>query len=234
MCTAATGSSTLASITSVAPNWEAISSLEATRSMATIRGAPASRAPWRRFRPTPPQPMIATLLPGRTSAVRTTAPTPVRTLHPIRAATSNGTSSGIFATAFLVHEHLLGKRTDVEQLPATGVAGTDPPARSVVGPVDSDPVAQVGSAGQAIPTSAAEDRQAGDDVITRLNGGDRRPDTLDDPGRLVTRDERNGHLPVSGEHVQVAVTQPGGNGSYDDLERLGLVQRDVLDRQPTG
>ena len=45
--------------------------------------------------PTPPQPNTATRSPGRTPAVRHTAPVPVATAQPASAATSNGTSSGI-------------------------------------------------------------------------------------------------------------------------------------------
>ena len=52
-------------------------------------------APSRALRPTPPQPKIATLSPGRTLAVFHTAPTPVATAQPTRAATSKGTVSGI-------------------------------------------------------------------------------------------------------------------------------------------
>ena len=45
-------------------------------------------------RPTPPSPMTATLEPGRTSAVLSTAPTPVDTQQPISAATAGSTPSG--------------------------------------------------------------------------------------------------------------------------------------------
>ena len=45
--------------------------------------------------PTPPQPSTATRSPGRTRAVRHTAPSPVETAHPTIAATAAGTSSGI-------------------------------------------------------------------------------------------------------------------------------------------
>jgi hypothetical protein len=54
--------------------------------------APASRAPWMTEIPTPPQPMITTVEPGRTCAVLRTAPTPVSTPQAISAAVSNGTS----------------------------------------------------------------------------------------------------------------------------------------------
>ena len=47
--------------------------------------APQSRAPWRTFRPTPPQPITATLSPGWTRALKAAAPTPVVTLQPMSA-----------------------------------------------------------------------------------------------------------------------------------------------------
>ncbi len=64
-------------------------------STAMIRPAPAMRAPWMTLRPTPPQPMTATVSPGEMSAVFMAAPTPVRTPQPMRAADCSGTSSGI-------------------------------------------------------------------------------------------------------------------------------------------
>ena len=45
-------------------------------------------------RPTPPRPMTATLEPGSTAAVLSTAPTPVVTQHPMSAATAGSTPSG--------------------------------------------------------------------------------------------------------------------------------------------
>ena len=47
-------------------------------------------------RPTPPQPITATLAPGWTCAVFCTAPTPVATAQPTTATTSSGASSRIF------------------------------------------------------------------------------------------------------------------------------------------
>ena len=47
--------------------------------------APAIRAPCRTLRPTPPQPMTATLSPGCTPALKRAAPTPVVTLQPMSA-----------------------------------------------------------------------------------------------------------------------------------------------------
>ena len=52
-------------------------------------------APWIAFSPTPPAPITATVIPARAVGWLITAPTPVVTEHPIRAATSIGTWSGI-------------------------------------------------------------------------------------------------------------------------------------------
>ena len=77
---------------SVAPKCRAMLSFEAEASMAMIRLAPAMAAPLIAARPTPPQPITATVSPGRTLAVWNTEQTPVSTPQPIRAARSRGMS----------------------------------------------------------------------------------------------------------------------------------------------
>ena len=67
---------------------------EVTKAIATIRDAPATMAPMTIDRPTPPTPRTATLAPSGTAAVLSTAPTPVDTQQPMRAATSAGTLDG--------------------------------------------------------------------------------------------------------------------------------------------
>ena len=67
--------------------------------MAGRNQTPAMAAPWIAFRPTPPAPNTATLLPGATCAVLKTAPTPVVTAHPRRAHLSSGASGGSFTAA---------------------------------------------------------------------------------------------------------------------------------------
>ena len=62
--------------------------------MATSCDAPAITAPITHDRPTPPRPMTATLAPAGTCAVLSTAPTPVVTQQPIRAATAGSVPSG--------------------------------------------------------------------------------------------------------------------------------------------
>ena len=64
-------------------------------STATIGSAATATAPSTALIPTPPQPSTATRSPGRTPAVRQTAPVPVVTAQPTIAATSHGTSCGI-------------------------------------------------------------------------------------------------------------------------------------------
>ena len=65
-----------------------------TRSIATIRDAPATTAPITHDSPTPPRPMTATEAPAGTAAVLSTAPTPVVTQHPMSAATAGSVPSG--------------------------------------------------------------------------------------------------------------------------------------------
>ena len=47
------------------------------------------------LRPTPPQPITATVLPGSTLALKMTAPTPVVALQPMRAAWAMGKSAAM-------------------------------------------------------------------------------------------------------------------------------------------
>ena len=54
---------------SVMPKDLAISTLDGFRSTPMILSAPAMRAPWMTFRPMPPRPNTATVLPGVTFAV---------------------------------------------------------------------------------------------------------------------------------------------------------------------
>ena len=70
--------------------------LLATTSTATMRAAPASRAPWTTARPTPPHPITATDAPSWTGVAQSAAPAPVEKPHASRHACSAGSSSGIF------------------------------------------------------------------------------------------------------------------------------------------
>jgi hypothetical protein len=83
---------------SVAPSCRASPSLSSERSTATIRRAPTATAPRSELKPTPPRPITATLEPADTFAVLITAPTPVKTAHPNKAASSSGYSLSIFTS----------------------------------------------------------------------------------------------------------------------------------------
>ena len=87
-------------MTWVAPSFFAYSSLAGLASIEIIVEAPAMRQPWRTLRPTPPQPQMAQLVPGRTSAVLIAAPTPVMTPQPIRDALTRGMSLSILMAVF--------------------------------------------------------------------------------------------------------------------------------------
>ena len=80
----------------VAPSFVAKASFSSERSTAMIWRAPASLAPRTTLRPTPPKPTTATDWPGSSLAVLTTAPTPVSTAQPNKAASSSGRSGSIF------------------------------------------------------------------------------------------------------------------------------------------
>jgi hypothetical protein len=88
----------LASKVAVAPSWRAKASLSSARSMATTSRAPAATAPRSEQSPTPPNPITATEAPAWTRAVFTTAPTPVSTAQPNRAASSSGSSGSTFTS----------------------------------------------------------------------------------------------------------------------------------------
>ena len=96
-----------------------------------MRAAPASAAPLIADRPTPPQPITATVSPGSTLAVWNTAPTPVITPQPISAARSSGMSSRIFTTAFSCTSICSANDGEVGELVhrLAAVAGEAPGAR---------------------------------------------------------------------------------------------------------
>ena len=89
-------------------------------SMAMIRPAPAIAAPLIAARPTPPQPITATVSPGRTLEVWITAPTPV-----ITAAADQGGAVERHVLAdrhagVLVDQHLLGEGRQVQDTACIG------------------------------------------------------------------------------------------------------------------
>ena len=158
------------STTSVAPMDRAASSLAAMWSTATMVEAPARRAPWITDRPTPPQPITATVEPGSTPAVCQTAPIPVDSAHPTRAASSSGAARSTAHHLALGDEGLLGEGGRAEPSDELGSAHRG------VGPADGlghTGVAQHGLTGQA-PEAAPARRHPGEhDVVAHRHPGDR-------------------------------------------------------------
>ena len=96
---------------------------------------------------------------------------------------------------------------------------------------DRPALAEVRAAGQAVLAVAAEDRQAGDDVVARLELVDVRADRLDDAGRLVAEDGRRRERVEALDEVQVAVADAAGHRAHEHLAPDGLGDVDVLDRE---
>jgi hypothetical protein len=77
----------------------------------------------------------------------------------------------------------------------------------------------------------AEDGQAGDDVIARLELAHLQPHRLDDAGGLVAEDGGGGERVEAVHEVQIAVADAGGHRAHQHLAADGLVDVDVLDRE---
>ncbi len=86
-------------------------------------------------------------------------------------------------------------------------------------------------AAKALLALAAEDRQAGNDVIAGLDIVDSSADRLNDPGRLVAHDDRQLGPEQTLHEVQVAVTEPGPDGLDQHLAGARFVYREILDDQ---
>src|SRR5204862_4653601 len=92
-------------------------------------------------------------------------------------------------------------------------------------------LAEVRAAGEAPLAVTAEDRQAADHVITRLELADVRADRLHDAGRLVAEDGRRRERVEALDEVQVAVADAAGRRAHQHLAPDGLGDVDVLDRE---
>src|SRR5208282_1806547 len=102
-----------------------------------------------------------------------------------------------------------------------------------LGPGDESTSAQIRVARQALRAIAAEAREAGDDVIARLDRGHLAADRLDNPRNLVAEHdrpvERKSPLPV--DDVKIAVTHTGRGGADQHLAAPWLVDVDRFNRQ---
>ena len=90
-----------------------------------MRSAPLYFAPWITLRPTPPQPITATVSPRRMSAVFAAAPKPVSTPQPMSAARVSGTSSSMRIV------EISGHTSSSEKVPRPDIwcSGTPPRAK---------------------------------------------------------------------------------------------------------
>src|SRR3712207_5315199 len=89
----------------------------------------------------------------------------------------------------LVDQHHLGEGRETQELVDRGAIPRQS-RRLIILSGQPLTVAEDRAAGEAVLTAAAKDREAADDVVTRLDMGDVGADCLDDPGRLVTRHRR--------------------------------------------
>ena len=131
----------------------------------------------------------------------------------------------------LVDEHLLGKRRQMEELLDDFPVGSVQTGRLARSPHQ---LGVLVLAQRQVPVGAlravtAECRQAGDDVITRLDVADHRPDGFDDAGRLVPEHGRALIGVLALHEVQVAVAETSRDGANENLSRSRLTDLDVFD-----
>jgi hypothetical protein len=75
---------------------------------------------------------------------------------------------------------------------------------------------------------AAEDGQAGDDMVTRLNVAYLRADGLDHTSRLVSKHDRHGGGIQSFVKMHVAMTDTGRHCTHEDFVRPRGTDGDIL------
>ena len=119
-----------------------------------------------------------------------------------------------------------GERRDAEVMQDRGavVAGQARPAgqqraRAVGGTARDTRCETVGGACAAV---AAARQERHDDALPDGHVGNRIPDPLDDPGRLVAEQHRHRPDPVAVDHGQIGVAEPRG---LDADEQLGVTRR---------
>ena len=162
-----------------------------------------------------------------------TAPTPVVTPQPMSAALSSGMSGRIFTSVVLVHEQLLGEARQVDELEHRLVAAPQPRRAGRVGG-QPDLVAQVRTAGEAVPARAAEAADARDHVIAGLQVRDLRADRFDDAGRLVAEHRGYRARVLALHEVEVGVAQAGGDRLHQHFVRADGADLHVVDDQLAG
>src|ERR1700694_602574 len=85
--------------------------------------------------------------------------------------------------------------------------------------------------GEAVVAAAAEDGQAGDDVIAGLELINLCPPLFDDAGGFVAQYGRSRHIVEAVHVVQVTVTDTAGHDTDENLMLGRLVNVDVFDSQ---
>ena len=216
--TFATTSPSLARSTSVAPNFRASSSLPGTLSIAMIRSAPAMAAPLIVASPMPPQPTTATTEPAGTCAVRNTAPVPVMTAQPRRAARSRGMSWRIFTSA-LRCTSIFSANPDRLNTWLTGSPLIGQPPRLPRRLLDVGVCTEREAPPEALLARAAEHSERAYHMVAGLEIFHAGTDGFDDAGDLVTEDARQRKLAHAAHVVQVAVTQADGRRFQQDFVR---------------
>ena len=156
-----------------------------------MRPAPAICAALIVARPMPPAPNTATVEPGSTFAVCTTAPQPVITLQPIRQARSSGMSSRTLTERMLMHEHLLGECGQVQKLVQVLPAVPAQPLRDAGRELDFGRLADRHVARQTELAVSAEHREATDHMVAGFEVRHVLADRFDDAGRFVAEYRRH-------------------------------------------
>ena len=162
-----------------------------------------------------------------------TAPTPVDTQQPMRAATAGSTPSGR-AIAAASGTTAAAAIVPIPQYDRTGSPSRGREDRGAVG----HPVAERGRirtgprpAGAARPADAARDEPRQRDRLADAQARHARPDRLDDAGALVAHDDRRRARPLAVAHVQVRVADARGEHPHADLAGTRLGDDEVLDRR---
>ena len=230
--TRATGSPSAALTVWVAPNFMANSSWLSRRSTAMMVVALARAAPMMTLMPTPPQPTTATLLPGVTLALLTTAPTPVGTQQPMSAAWGMGVGISMGTQPISGTTAYSAKQAT---LPMWWMR-VSPLCRRCVPSIMFGPVAMWLSHTCELPERQELQRpQAGTKgqyhLLAGADGGDAGADGLDGAGSLVAQHHGQGDGGVAVHEVAVAAADAGGPDFHQNFPFLGVVQLHVFNHQ---
>ena len=199
----------------------AASSLLDAASTAITGSAPTATAAITAERPTPPQPITATRSPGRTPAVRQTAPTPVVTAQPTRPATSNGTSlrdrdARALRARRTPRRTSRGTSSGRRARRRARAASCRPSARRCPSPARRSSRAAAGRAGTRAhaPHDGTHESATWSPTTTRVTPG---PDRLDDAGALVAEHGRAARLGGAVDRVQVGVADAARVQAHEHL-----------------